>query len=272
MTARGYGSHEGGVFAPTDELRTAFDPSFPVDVASGLEGCLDMAAAYGPLVDAWRNGRGLDQQSLSAMSAFSGLNTPTYRQVLVRDWIGGTPGLAATLEGGGRVAEIGAGNGDAASIVATAFPRSRVVGYDLRAKQGADLPPNAELRSGDARSMAAHGPFDLVYTLDTLHHIADAETLIADVRHAMAPGGILLVAESDWSGDLDQDAASPFGFLSYASSALYCLQEPLAAGAGTVHTGAENPSWVADAMKAADFRDVSLRSTDSGMAIVTGRV
>jgi SAM-dependent methyltransferase len=271
MTAKGYASHSSGTFAPTEQLRSAFDPDFPVDVASGLEGCLDLAAAYGPLVDAWRSGGGLDQQTLSAMAAFSGLNTPTYRQALVQDWIGGTPGLSSTLDAGGRIAEIGAGNGDAVSIVATAFPLCEVVGYDLRAHRDSVLPANAELQSGDARSMAADGPFDLVYTLDTLHHIADAEVLISDVRHSLAPGGVLLVAESDCSGDLDRDAASPFGFLSYASSALYCLQEPLAAGSGTVHSGSENPRWVAQAMEAVGFRDVSVRSTDSRMAIVTAR-
>ncbi|GAB3052856.1 class I SAM-dependent methyltransferase [Intrasporangium mesophilum] len=271
MTARGYASHERGMFSPTDSLRMTFDPGFPVDAASGLEGCLGMAAAYGPIVDAWRDGRGLDGIALSAFSAFSGLNTPLYGQVLVEDWIGGTRGLADALEHGGQIAEVGAGNGAAASLVARAFPGCHVVGYDLRAGSASDLPSNAELRSGDARSMAADGPFDLVYTLDTLHHIADAEVLISEVRSALAPGGLLLVAENDLSGDVDTDVANPFGFVSYASSALYCLQEPLAAGAGTVHTGAENPRWIADAMTAAGFSDVSVRSGAGGMAIVTGR-
>ena len=271
MTARGYASHGSGVFAPTDSLRMTFDPGFPMDVASGLEGCLGMADAYEPIVNGWRTGRGMDSKGLSAMSAFSGLNTPLYRQVLVDDWIGGTPGLADTLRRGGQVAEIGAGNGDAASIVARALRACHVVGYDLRAQDRPDMPSNAELRSGDARSMAADGPFELVYTLDTLHHIADAEVLVAEVREALAPGGMLLVAENDLTGDLDADAASPFGFVSYASSALYCLQEALAAGSGTVHTGAENPRWIADAMTAAGFTDVAVRSAAGGMAIVTGR-
>jgi SAM-dependent methyltransferase len=271
MAARGYASHESGTFSPTDGLRMTFDPGFPLDVASGLEGCLGMAAAYGPIVDAWRDGRGLDAEALSAFSAFSGLNTPLYGQVLVDDWIGGTPGLAAALARGGLIAEIGAGNGAAASLVARAFPGCQVVGYDVRAGSATDLPPNAELRAGDARSMAEDGPFGLVYTLDTLHHVADAEVLIAEVRPALAPGGLLLVAENDLTGDLDTDAASPFGFVSYASSALYCLQEPLAAGAGTVHAGAENPRWIADAMSAAGFAEVSVRAAAGGMAVVTGR-
>lgn len=270
MTARGYAAHQSGTFTPSEQFTMAFSPEFPFDMASGLEGCLTGAATWEDLVGAWRSGAGLTSDQLKPFGPFSDVNTPTYRQVLVDDWLGNVPGLHDRLSGGGRVAEIGAGNGNAARIVAEAFERSTVIGYDLRPEVPAGLPANMTLRAGNARTMVADGPFDLIYCLDALHHIPDAEGLIADVRPALAEGGWLLIAENSFTGDLDQDLENPFSFLAYSSSLSYCLQEALGAG-GRVHTCSENPQWVAEAMTAAGYNDVGVRPTESGMAMVTGR-
>ena len=50
------------------------------------------------------------------------------------------------------------------------------------------------------RDLPDAGPFDLVYCLDSLHHISDPAAVLEGVHRALAPGGVVLVAENDLSG------------------------------------------------------------------------
>jgi SAM-dependent methyltransferase len=125
------------------------------------------------------------------------------------------------------------------------------------------------LRAVDARDLPDDGPFDLVYSLDSLHHMADPVDVLTGVRASLAHGGVVLLAENDFSGDLDQDAADPMSLIAYTSSVVYCLQEALQAG-GEVHSCAEGIDWVVDALDRAGFHDVVVRHSETGYALVSG--
>ena len=79
----------------------------------------------------------------------------------------------------------------------------------------------------------------------------------------------MLVAETDLTGDLDQDAENPDALIAYTSSVIYCLQEALAGG-GEVHSCAEGTNWVVEAMQKAGFDDVAVHHSETGSAIVHG--
>jgi hypothetical protein len=79
----------------------------------------------------------------------------------------------------------------------------------------------------------------------------------------------MLLAETDLTGDLGQDAPNPSSLIAFASSVVYCLQEALYGG-GEVHSCAEGTRWVADALEGAGFRDVSTHHSETGYAIVYG--
>ena len=128
-----------------------------------------------------------------------------------------------------------------------------MVGYDLSPQTLPDLPPNVSVRQVDARNLPDEGPFDLVYCLDSLHHMGDPVAVLEGVHRALAPGGVVFVAENDFTGDLDQDVENPSALIAYTSSLLYCLQEALAGG-GVVHSCAEGTGWVVDAMEQAALR------------------
>ena len=122
----------------------------------------------------------------------------------------------------------------------------------------------------DARNLPDQGPFDLVYCLDSLHHMGDPASVLEGVHQALAPGGVILVAENDLSGNLDQDAEDPAALIAYTSSLIYCLQEALAGG-GVVHSCAEGTQWVVDALDSAGYHDVAVHHSDTGYAIVHGK-
>jgi SAM-dependent methyltransferase len=269
MTAAGYVEHDDGRFAATGVTAMTFGPDFPFDVRSILDGLWNAPQVYDDVVQAVRTGAGIAAEQLAPYAPFVGVNTPTYRMVLVDEWIGGLPGLADRLRAGARVAELAPGNGAAAALVGSAFPASTVVGYDLAPQAPDDLPDNVTLVAADARSLPDDGPFDLVYSLDSLHHMADPAEVLRGVRAALAPGGVVLLAENDLTGDLVQDAADPVSVIAYTSSVVYCLQDALRAG-GEVHSCAEGTGWVVAALEQAGFHDVEVRHSETGYALVSG--
>ena len=269
MVAAGYLTHSEGRFQATDMTRMTFGPQFPVSAYAVLDGLWSAPQVYDDVVAAVRSGAGIAGDRLAPYAPFVGVNTPLYEMALVADWIAAVPGLTDTLSRGGRVAEIAPGNGAAAAVLGRAFPSSTVVGYDLSPQTTPDLPSNVSIRQADARHLPDEGQFDLVYCLDSLHHISDPASVVTGVHRALAPGGVLLVAENDLTGDLDQDAASPSALIAYASNVIYCLQEALAGG-GVVHSSAEGPGWVVEAMEQADFAEVTVHHSETGYAIIHG--
>jgi SAM-dependent methyltransferase len=204
--------------------------------------------------------------------AVAEVNTPTYAAALVSEWIAGVPGLTEKLAAGGRVADLACGNGAAAALIATAFPRSQVVGYDLNAGviDQAGLPTNVELRTADARALPPGERFDLVTCLDSLHHFGDAAVVTGQVQQVLNPSGVFLIAESGLTGDLATDCANPFAAIIYAAGLLYCLQENLASG-GAGLTAADGPQWMTEALATAGFTDITVAPSETGYNIVTGR-
>jgi SAM-dependent methyltransferase len=269
MTVAGYLTHDDGVFTPTETTLMTFSPAFPVSATAVLDGLWAAPEVYGDVVAAVRSGRGIASERLAPYAPFVGVNTPTYEQALVDDWLAAVPGLTERLTSGARVAEIAPGNGAAAAVLGRAFPASTVVGYDLAPKPGTDLPGNVSIRQGDARDLPDEGPFDLVYCLDSLHHLGDPAAVLSGVRRVVAPGGVLLVGETDLTGDLAQDAQNPGSLIAFTSSVVYCLQEALHGG-GEVHSCAEGTRWVEEALATAGFHDLAVHHSETGYAIHTG--
>jgi hypothetical protein len=271
LTVAGHATHRDGEFTVDDTTAMVFSAAFPVDARAILDFTIVAPALYPDVVEAMASGKGIPSSALAGLSsAAGGVNGPTYAAALVDEWIGGVPGLTQLLQEGGAAADLAAGNGDAAALVATAFPRASVIGYDVVPTRRDDLPPNVEMQVADARDLPGDRRFDLVYCLDSFHHLGDPGPVLAQARKVLAAGGVLMIVESDLTGDIDVDAANPFGVIVYACGLLYCLQENLAAG-GTGHSNGDGPGWVVDAMTVAGFLDVKVTPSDTGYNVITGR-
>jgi ubiquinone/menaquinone biosynthesis C-methylase UbiE len=152
-------------------------------------------------------------------------------------WLAAVDGVAARLEAGGAVADIGCGYGGPAIAMAQAFPRSRLVGID------ADDASVAQARKAAARAGladrvsfevagAADLPgkkYDLVTFIDCLHDLGDPVGALRRVRQALAPGGSVLLVEHAGS-ERTEENLSPVGRFFYAASALVCTPNALAHG------------------------------------------
>src|SRR5205085_3330934 len=121
------------------------------------------------------------------------INRPAFSHDLPDAWVPALPDIRERLERGGRVADVGCGQGFATVGVARSFPHSTVVGLDADKASIADarrhaaeagVAERAHLVTGDASELAAHGPFDLVLILETLHDLPQPVAALRAARRA----------------------------------------------------------------------------------------
>lgn len=88
--------------------------------------------------------------------------------------------------------EVGCGTGYVASGVARAFPGVRLIGseiYSAGLRHASRRNPGATFVQMDARNVPYEDEFDVVGAFDVVEHIAEDETVLANLRRAARPGG-----------------------------------------------------------------------------------
>ena len=154
-------------------------------VYGGFESFLAAAKAEPRIADAFRTGEGMPwgEHDPGVFRGTERVFRPAYEQHLVADWIPALDGVAEKLARGATVADVGCGHGAATIILATAFPRSRFVGFDnheasietaRRAAQEAGVADRVSFELGSATDYP--GPlsgYDLVAFFDSLHDLGD---------------------------------------------------------------------------------------------------
>lgn len=273
LTASGHVVADGDRFRVAEKTRAVLGPDFPTDVR-GVLGFVDgISKVIDDIATGMVSGRGVDPTVYGKAfgPAVGRLNAPMYSAVLVDEWVAGLDGTGRTLREGGAVADIACGNGDAVRLLAQAFPRAHVVGFDVVVPQVSegDLPDNAELRVGDATQLPRDGTFDLVMCLDAFHHLGDPVRVASEVHEVLRPGGVFMIAEPAMTGDLATDVGDPFSVIVYASSLLWCLQENLAGG-GSGGSAGDGSAWVVEALSRTGFGNVTVRSSETGYDVITG--
>ncbi|HET6167295.1 MAG TPA: class I SAM-dependent methyltransferase [Marmoricola sp.] len=269
MAAAGHATHDRGTFTLNPETASLLGPAFPIDLGAVLD--FVHAAFAEPLqlaTDAMRTGEGVASSHFAELAASVGsANSRVYGAALVDEWVAAVPGLADRLAAGGRIADVACGNGDAAAVMAGAFPASHVFGFDPGAPEGAHAGlANLEIVRDVAAVLPADGSFDLVTCLDSFHHLGDVGAVARQVHDALGDGGVFLIAETALSGDIDADNADPFSLIAHASALMYCMQENIASG-GDGATPSVGLGWVTDALTSAGFSSVETLDSETGYRV-----
>jgi 2-polyprenyl-3-methyl-5-hydroxy-6-metoxy-1,4-benzoquinol methylase len=231
-------AHVGVLADPTSVEHLAPFARMLVGVAGVLD---DVAAAY-------RSGGGVPYVRYGAdfRSGQGDINRPTFSTALVDEWLPALGGgsVARRLAAGGRVADLGCGQGWSSIAVARAFPEAEVWGIDgdvasiedARGRaQGAGV--SVRFEAVDAAEIGGSGPFDAVLCLEMLHDLARPVDVLAAAREALAPEGVVLVADEavapEFTAPGDQLERMMYGW-----SIVHCLPASLAeqpsAAIGTV--------------------------------------
>jgi SAM-dependent methyltransferase len=140
-----------------------------------------------------------------------------------------------------EVCGVGCGYGVASILLAKAFPKARLWGYDAHAPSIEKARANAA-KAGvegrvtfevvDAVRMPARR-FDLITSFDVLHDSADPVGIVGSVRQALASGGAYLVYEPDLSPNLEENM-NLGGRFGYPIMTMYCMTVSLAQGGAGV--------------------------------------
>ena len=173
-----------GKFAlPPEQAMVFADVDSPVY----LQGAFDLAVAMvenQPKVEAaFRSGKGVGwgDQAQCLFCTVGRFFRPGYHNNLVSSWLPALDGVAAKLESGANVADVGCGHGFSTIIMAKAFPKSTFVGYDFHPDSVEQARIHAEQHGASANTkfevaMASDFPgkdLDLVTFFDCLHDMGD---------------------------------------------------------------------------------------------------
>lgn len=179
------------------------------------------------------------------------------------------PGLIQRLREGIDVLDVGCGRGRALLAMASEYPNSRFRGYDLSEaavgparREAAEMGlRNVFFASVDAALMADEERFDLVTAFDIVHDQARPDDVLANLRRALRPGGLLLMQDISTHTPLESNLDHPLGPFLYTISYTHCMTVSLArngAGLGTCWGRELAESMLADA----GFVDVEVHTLE----------
>jgi 2-polyprenyl-3-methyl-5-hydroxy-6-metoxy-1,4-benzoquinol methylase len=234
--AAGYVEYDGatGRFAMTPEQAMVFArPDSPVFMLGHFELAYANAVDTPKVARAFRErgGRGAGYHVRCAC-LFSGIERcfrPGYATHLVESWLPALDGVVEKLGRGARVADVGCGHGSSAILIAQAFPRSRITGFDYHegsvafaraAAARAGVSANTAFEAAGAADFPGGG-YDLVACFDALHDMGDPVGAARHIRAALAPDGAFMAVEPR-SGDRLEDNFNPVGRMFYAASTMIC--------------------------------------------------
>ncbi len=169
---------------------------------------------------------------------------PGYRTNLVADWIPAMTGVSEKLTAGGSVADIGCGFGHSCTVLAKAFPKAKVHGFDfhgpsIKAAQDntAQQGLSNQIKLDVAAATSFKGSFDLICFFDCLHDMGDPVAIARHARGQLKPDGKVLLVEPFALDKRESNLAhNPAAAMFYAASTFLCtpssLSQPGARGLG----------------------------------------
>jgi len=242
------------------------------------ESYLGMCAAVVPwlatslelMPEEFRRGEGVPFGQFDLHDLQAAFTRPVFRHHLVQNWLPALSDVQAKLTSGEavRVAEVGCGEGEAALILAAAYPNAQVDGYDVdeasieaaraaAVQRGLDDRVRFELR--DAGDPTITGGYDLVMAIEMVHDVPDPVAVLRTMRTLAGDDGAVLVVDERTEDSFTVPASEMERFF-YTFSPLHCLAVSMqngGAGTGTVMRAGTLREYAASAgFAAVDVLDV----------------
>jgi ubiquinone/menaquinone biosynthesis C-methylase UbiE len=191
-------------------------------------------------VETFKSGRGRPWGE-HASGCFCGTDRffrPGYMANLLERWIPSLNGVEAKLKAGAKVADIACGHGSSTILLAQAFPKSRVIGFDFhepsiqtaRRKAAEAGLSNIEFHVAEAKDFPGDG-YDFACIFDALHDMGDPEGAARHIRETLKPDGTFMLVEP-LAGDHMKENLHPLGQIFYGFSTIVCTPASLAQEVG----------------------------------------
>jgi 2-polyprenyl-3-methyl-5-hydroxy-6-metoxy-1,4-benzoquinol methylase len=237
QAAAGYVDYDpsAGTFALNEAQTLAFaDESSPAHFLGGFQVVRSMFKDLDTVIDAFRSGRGVGWHEHDA-ELFCGTERffrTGYNANLVPAWIPALEGVDPKLRKGAKVADVGCGHGASCVVMADAYPKATVTGFDLHPpsietarKRAAEATVEGRVKFEVASATTYGGEYDLICFFDCLHDMGDPVGAARHVRSTLKPDGTWMIVEP-MAGDKMEDNMNPVGRIYYAASTLVAFRHP----------------------------------------------
>jgi 2-polyprenyl-3-methyl-5-hydroxy-6-metoxy-1,4-benzoquinol methylase len=232
-----YDAASGRFTLPPEQAFALADDASPASVPGLFHVAAAMWHSEEKMTDNFRSGRGLEwgAQHPCLFEGTERFFRSGYIGNLVGTWLPALEGVAAKLERGAKVADVGCGLGASTILMAKAFPKSKFIGFDSheksialareRAKEAgvADRATFEVAKSTDYPG----GGYDLVAHFDCLHDMEDPVGAARHVKGTIARDGTWMIVEP-FAADRPEENHNPVGRVFYSASTLLCVPHSLA--------------------------------------------
>ena len=214
----------------------------PDNLAVEAQWITSLSAVEDDIVACFQNGGGVPYERYSRFhEVMAEESAQTVLSVLFSHILPLVPGMAARLQEGASLLDLGCGRGRALVLLAERFPKSRFQGYDLSADAIAYAREQAVERRLDNVSFehrdlstfdddAEPEAFAYVATFDAVHDQARPLALLKGIRRALEPDGTYLMQDIQGSSHVHENIDHPGGPLLYMISCMHCMTVSLAQG------------------------------------------
>ncbi|RDD61180.1 class I SAM-dependent methyltransferase [Ferruginivarius sediminum] len=243
MTVGGIVEHdpEEGTYTLPAEHAASLSRSAPTDnIAVFAQYIPQLGSVEEDIVHCFRNGGGVPYERYhrfhDIMAEDSGQSVlPALRNHILPL----VSGLGDKLESGIRVLDVGCGRGKALNLLASWYPNSRFVGYDL-SEEAVAFARNEAAELGntnvifEARDLstfdrdAEPAAFDFVTTFDAVHDQKDPLAVLRGIRRSLTADGVYLAQDIKGSSHVHLNCEQPIAPLLYTISCMHCMTVSLA--------------------------------------------
>jgi 2-polyprenyl-3-methyl-5-hydroxy-6-metoxy-1,4-benzoquinol methylase len=157
-------------------------------------------------------------------------------------------------------------------IIARAFPKSKVHGFDFHEKSIEEARKHAKkhnlsnIRFQTLQAKELPGKYDLITMFDCLHDMGDPLGALTHIRAALKPNGSVMIVEP-MAGDSLKDNLNPIGRMYYSASTMVCVPTSLAQPTGTALGAQAGEKQLRKLIKEAGFR-ICCRATETPFNLI----
>lgn len=138
-----------------------------------------------------------------AESVASDLGLPTPTSAMSRRDVRITVELVTRVRGkakGGRMLDVGAGDGSFSAGLSTAGYRAHMIDLDQRCGRAVETVPGASFALETFEGLSDRGPYELILMSQVLEHALDPADWLGRARGLLAPGGMVVVLLPNFGG------------------------------------------------------------------------
>lgn len=252
---------QSAVFAQDDE---------PTCMQGFFQAIVGQYATHETAVEVFRSGRGRawNEHHPCCFCGTDRFFRPGYQVNLVDSWIPALDGVAAKLDAGAKVADIGCGYGSSTILMAQRYPNTQVYGFDFhgpsideaRRRATEAGVTNAHFEVCAAKDIAS-GDFDLACIFDALHDMGDPVGAAKHVKDVLKPDGTFMVVEPAAADEL-KDNLNLLSAVFYGFSTIVCVPTSKAQEVGLGLGAQAGEKRLTDIFKQAGFSRIR-RATET---------